>query len=304
MSGRIFNGYFVNDNWGWGLRPTRTTQYETGFGQQISDFASFDISAFYKDIMDQTTLTQVYPRTSTGKPYYAYINGDFATSKGIEIKFTLRRTNRVSLQFNYTFADTRATGSTTTSAGGLWSAGSVIALPEYVYPTDFNYAHVGNILFDYRFAKGDGGSILEQSGLNLLFKFNSGHSYTRMLETGTGAAPTDARFRFPLEAIGSSTTPWFFQLDARLDKTVQVGSVDLNVYLYVINLLGTENVTGVFARTGDAYDSGWLSTSSGLSAAESYGDIYSQAFQALSEGKNSGNFGAPRQIRFGIKLEY
>ena len=35
-----------------GLRPTRTTQYELGFSQQVADFMSFDITAYYKDIKD------------------------------------------------------------------------------------------------------------------------------------------------------------------------------------------------------------------------------------------------------------
>jgi len=302
----VNGGRFVGTvAWGWGLKPTRTTQYEVGFTQQVSDFASFDISAFYKDIMDQVTVTQIYPSTQNGKPYFELVNGDFATSKGLEFKVTLRRTHRLSAQFNYTFSDTRATGSNTASAAGAWSAGSQVALPAYLFPADFNFANVGNAMLDYRFAKGDGGSVLEQMGLNLLFTFNSGHSFTLLNAAEAGPAPTDPRFRTPLEPIGSSTTPWFFQLDARLDKTFPIeGLVDLNVYLYVINVLGTNNATGAFFRTGDPNDDGWLSTAGGQSAAAQYGQQYVDFYRAVALGDNSGNFGPPRQIRFGLKLEY
>ena len=39
-----------------------------------------------------------------------------------------------------------------------------------------------------------------------------------------------------------------------------VGPLDLNFYVYVINLLGTDNPTDAFFRTGDPADDGWFST--------------------------------------------
>ena len=286
------------------MKPTRTTQYEVGFSQQVSDNASFDITAFYKDISDQITLNLALPTTQTGKPYYELVNGDFSTSKGIEIKFNLRRVNRVSAQVNYTFADTRATGTNTQNAGGLWSAGSVVSLPKYLNPVDFNISHQGNVILDYRFAKNDGGEILQQLGLSLLLRFDSGHNFTRLLiDQFSPVGNSDPRFRTPIEPIGASTTPWFFELDARLDKTVSVGPFDLDIYLYVINLLNTDNAIDAFLRTGDSKDDGWLSTPTGQAAITQYGQQYVDLYNARYLGKNSGNFGPPRQIRFGLKLD-
>lgn len=303
--GIVAAGRYFTNTWGWGLKPTRTTQYEMGFSQQVADFAAFDVTAFYKDIMDQITLNYYIPTTSTGKPYYALVNGDFTTSKGIEFKFTLRRVERISVQLNYTFADTRSTGTNSQNAGGLWSAGSVVSLPKYLTPVDFNLAHQGNLIIDYRFAKGDGGPVLEQLGLDLLLSFNSGHSFTRLLIDQFGpVGNADPRFRSPLEPIGASTTPWFFQLDARLDKTFSLGTFDLNVYVYVINLLGTDNPLDAFLRTGDPKDDGWLSTSTGQAAVSQFGPQLTSLYNARYNGENSGNFGPPRQIRFGLKLDY
>jgi hypothetical protein len=119
-----------------------------------------------------------------------------------------------------------------------------------------------------------------------------------------GPAPTDPRFRTPVEPIGSSTTPWFFQLDMRLDKTVSLGPLDLNVFIYVINLLGTDNPVSAFFRTGDPKDDGWFSSAPGKLDAQTNGQQYVDFYNAVNLGENSGNFGAPRQIRFGIKLDY
>ena len=304
-SQQVVGGFYTGlVSWGWGLKPTRTTQYEAGFSQQISDFASFDVNLFYKDIMDQVEVDYIQPTSQTGKSYYELVNADFQTSKGIELKLTLRRTNRLQSQVNYTFSDVRATGSNTASAAGIWSAGSTPDLPKYVNPVDFNYAHRGSILLDYRFAKNDGGPVLQQLGLNMLLSFNSGHNFTLLQADQPGPAPGDPRFRTPLEPVGSSTTPWFFQLDARLDKTFSLGNFDLNVYLYVINLLDTDNPTGAFFRTGDPSDDGYLSTSTGQSQTQQWGPQYVSLYRALNNGKNSGNYGPPRQIRFGFKLDY
>ena len=56
--------FFIGTPVGFNVRPTRTTQYEIGFTQQIGEFASFDITGYYKDILDQV----VYRQQKTGSP--------------------------------------------------------------------------------------------------------------------------------------------------------------------------------------------------------------------------------------------
>src|SRR5258708_26865132 len=83
-----------------------------GFSQQLSDRSSFDLTAFYKDIVDQIQYTQILPGAGATNPSYAaLINGDFETSQGVEFSFTLRRTNRIQAQNNYTVSDARSNGS-------------------------------------------------------------------------------------------------------------------------------------------------------------------------------------------------
>jgi len=305
MAGIIKGGFFVTGTWGWGLKPTKTTQYEAGFSQQVADFASFDLNAFYKDIQDQIAYTSISPsKGSTLTAYPILVNRDFSTSKGLEFKFTMRRQHRISALLSYTFSVVTTTGSNTASSAGLWSAGSIVSLPHYTFPADWNQTHRGTLLFDYRFAKNDGGPVLEQLGLNLFLSFNSGHNFTRLVASQEGSSPTDPRFRTPVEPVGSSTTPWFFQLDARVDKSFTLGPLDLNLYVYVINLLGTKNATNAFFRTGDPADDGWFATSNGRQDMIDNGQQYVDFYRAALLGDNSGNYGPPRQIRFGLRLEY
>ena len=288
----------------------------------MNDFSSFDATAFYKDILDEIEYTQIIPTQGSGS-FPVLINGDFANSEGLEFTFNLRRTNRIQAAINYTYSDSRSTGSNpTANAGAVVASNQTGYTPKYVFPTDFNTPQQGTISLDYRFAKNDGGQVLQESGLNLLAQFNGGHSYT--LENIPTAATTDPRGITPVEELGASTTPWFFQLDARLDKAVHFGGLDADIYIYVQNLLNTQNVLQVFPRTGDAAYDGWLSTSAGQAAALQNGPQYVAFYNAIYNGNNASasgnpnspglvnnltnlpfsNYGIPREIRFGVKLDY
>jgi outer membrane receptor protein involved in Fe transport len=310
ISGITKAGYWATVVTGWGLKPERTTQYELGFNQAISDNASFDITAFYKDIRDQIQFVVIAPSGPGTVSYHAMGNADFTTSKGIEVMFNLRRTERVTAQVNLTLSDSRSTASDQIGSNGIWQLGlGPSSLPKYVFPVVFNQPVRGSAILDYRFGKDDGGPILSELGADLLLSFNSGHSYTRLDIQQRTPGPSlvvagDARFRIPEEPVGSSISPWFFELDMRIDKTVRFSGLDLNIYAYVINLLGTNNPINAFARTGDAMNDGYLQTTGGYADLQTLGPGFGELYSAINNGINFGNYGPPRQIRFGLKLNY
>jgi outer membrane receptor protein involved in Fe transport len=295
---------------GYGLKPERTTQYEIGFKQQLGENFAFDITAFYKDIKDQIQLRSIFADpTAAHKQYYALVNGDFATTRGFEFKFDLRRTQRLAASINYTFSDAQGSGSTPTEAGrAVWQSPTATPyFPQQIAPLTFNQAHTGAINLDYRFADDDGPELfgskfLQNFGANLLFTFNSGHNYTQFEGFGNS--------RIPNEALNSSVTPWNFQLDAKIDKSFSIGSLNLNVYLWVINVLDIKNVVGVFGTSGDPVDDGYLASGEGKNRYENYklasgvetAELYKQLY--LASIYNTDNFGTPRQIRLGIRLDY
>ncbi|HLP15564.1 MAG TPA: TonB-dependent receptor [Bacteroidota bacterium] len=304
----IKGGFFYQNPAAFGIEPEQTTSYELGFEQQVGAAAALDVTAFYKDIVGQVTYTNIASTSPVHGGYVAYVNGDFATTKGLEFKFTLRRTQRIQAQLSYTLSDARGTGSTPNALAGAWGSplGGGVFTPKYIVPLTFNQTHRGSASLDYRFGKNDGGPILSELGLNLLAQFNSGSNFTR-LTFGTPDNATDPRFRSPIEEIGASTTPWYFQFDARLDKSFDFGPVNLNVYVYVINILGTDNATASFVRTGDPKNDGWLGTTAGVNRALSYGSeagTYADMYNTFNGGRNAGTFGPPRQIRFGVMLGY
>ncbi|MCG3157148.1 MAG: hypothetical protein DKINENOH_03779 [bacterium] len=322
----IFTGgtSFRTDVVGLGLDPEKTTQYEIGFSQQFSEVAAFDLTAYYKNIEDQIQISRItVDPQSPASDYNVLVNGDFATTAGVELSLTLRRTKRVAGQLNYTFSRSLGTGSAPNSA--IAGIEQVQEIPTVISPLDFNRPQRGSASVDYRFAKGDGGPILQNLGLNLLLNFSSGHPYTRsegefgQQDASLGGQITDPRSRRPLEAVNASLTPWNYDINLRLDKTVAIGQLGLNLYMYVQNLTNRKNVVNVYRRTGNAYDDGFLNNPdlSGAIIAANGGQPYVSLYRAINLNGNGDNYaqsetdviglqllGPPRQIRFGAKLEF
>ncbi len=303
-------------------KPIRTTQYEIGFSQQFTDFAAVDITAFYKDIKGQMQYAEV--RTAPGvriSRYEAFINQDFATTTGFELSLRIRRIKRIRAQVNYTFSNAKGTNSF--SASGLGSLETNSEVPTVLMPLAYNFTHSGSIMLDYRFGKNDGGPILQQLGVNLLFTFNSGHPYTFAQNLGLGQSSAwtggliprlDTRGRRPIGPVNSSTTPWQYNLDLRIDKTVNIFNFDVQFYVYVQNLLNTKNVTNVYQKTGNAYNDGFLQSASGQKIIS--GSRYTERFADLYRALNYTNreaafsvygydlFSAPRTLRVGVRINY
>ena len=91
--------------------------------------------------------------------------------------------------------------------------------------------------------------------------------------------------------------------------------VNANVYILVVNLLDARNIQNVFLRTGTVTDDGYLSDPAlGGSLVDSPGyadmyrainiDYYEQYQNAPSLATVPFFYGPPRQVRFGIRLEY
>ena len=312
---------FISAPTAFDIEPIRTTQYEIGFEHQFTAAASFDITGFYRDVKGQLQLRRqdISSLAQNANAYNFLQNGDFATTKGLEFVLKLRRVNRLRAEFNYTLADARGTGSSTSSAvSGVENNSS---LPTIISPLDFNETHRGNLFLDYRFADDEGSAILRSLGANMLMRFSSGHNFTlfagsigqRGPEEGGILASDDPRSRTPLESINTSSTPWTFEADLKLDKGIDLFGTDVKLYLYVYNLFNRRNITNVYGRTGNAEDDGFLTDPnlSGQIVEASGGATYRELYESINLANRqhywitSGGdlFDSPRQIRLGVELD-
>ena len=304
------------------IEPMRTTQYEIGFERQFSEFASFDVTGFYRDIKGQIQLRkqQVSASAEEAGAYVYLQNGDFATTKGIEFQFKLRRVNNLRTELNYTLSDARGTGSYTGSA--ISGVENETGLPTIISPLDFNETHRGSIFLDYRYPDNEPNPILRGLGANLLMSFTSGHNFTLVTGSIGQRGPENAgvldsfdpRSRKPLESINRSTTPWTFETNLRIDKGFSLFGLNAKVYSRIINLFNRKNVLNVYNRTGSDRDDGFL-TNPELSqqiVEASGGQQYVQLYEAINLANrqaywsNEGGdiYDAPRQIRFGLQFNF
>jgi outer membrane receptor protein involved in Fe transport len=321
-------GYWINPNNGFfngstivgqNIRPTRTTQYEIGFTQQVGSFASIDLTAFYKDIADQVVYgTQPVDAATGWRPYTILTNGDYATTQGVELTFEMRRTQRFLVNGSIAYQDAKGTGDNPYSNAGEVGApvnANYVYVPQYINPLAYNHSITGHLNIDYRFGKDDGPDFLHEFGASLLLSFAAGHPYTlgtgQNTNLGTSTANvytsgTDTRNRFAAEALNSSVTPSTFQADLRVDKSFSImDEVTADVYIYVINLFNTKNSTDVYTRTGTANDDGYLTDPnlSGYKQVQKYGQDYANLYRSEVI-QYAGLYGVPRQIRLGLRLSY
>ncbi len=298
------------------LMPEKTTSYELGFQMQFGAAASLDVTAFYKDTKDLIALRSVIPLTPDYKTMSFYMNKDFGTIKGVSATFNLRRTSRIRCQLNYTYSHAQGTGSAADTHFNIAWQEDFPTFPRVISSLDYDQRHKGTIDLDARTLPEDGPRVLGfyplgNVGLNLKFDFHSGSPYTR---TPVGDAYSNVYgygSSYPLESPNASTLPWFFQLDGKLDRTFLIGPLKLNLYLWAINLLGSKCIISGHSQTGRPDSDGWLQTSAGKERIQDikdtygpeYGEYYVNWYNAFLTQCGTWGYQAPRQIRFGLKLE-
>jgi hypothetical protein len=213
----------------------------------------------------------------------------------------------------------KSTASNPASNFGLVETFPRIALPEELATADFNRTHAGAIILNYANPLGSGASILEGFHACAIFRYSSGVPYTRFAPfTASGAAGSfefgtwpieDPRTAVPLEATNSSRGPWNTTLDLRVSQEMNLGPVALVLFVDVLNVLDTRNVTNVFPMTGAPNDDAWsqnprfLSYQSRAHYEPFYRAINLDNRYGLMKAGAPDTYGAPRELRLGLRIE-
>lgn len=322
------SGAFINNP---NLKPERTTDYELGFQQVLSEKKNsvINISLFYREMRNMVQAVQVfqaYPVT-----YNTYGNIDFGTAKGLSVTYDLRRAaTGISLTASYTLQFADGTGSNTFDAAALAGAGQ----PNQKIPTalDFDQRHSIVLNADYRFGgekdykgpvltlrkgsdKEKAIKVFENVGANITFTAGSGTPYTRQSNITADASFGSAERKIIEGDKNGSYLPWNYRINLRIDKDVELswgGKKDgdekkhahLNIYLQILNVLNTKNINYVYTATGNPNDDGYLASSNGQTATAqknsptSFVDLYNVKVN------NPSNYSLPRVIRLGAALNF
>ncbi len=300
------------------LLPERTTDYELGFQQKLSNSSSLKFSAYYREIRNLVQAKQFAGADPIN--YISYTNIDFGTVKGMTISYDLRRTSNVRIRTSYTLQFANGTGSSATDQINLVSSGQPNL--RTIYALNYDQRHAVKANFDFRFDEGkkyNGPTItkkikgtdkvktvalFENTGLNITFNGGSGTPYTKRNIIGNTIEGN----------LNGSRLPWQFWIDAQIDRDImlKVNKSDgkskkliyLNIYVQLMNVLNTTNTIGVYSTTGNPNDDGYLSAAQNQSTiasqvdAQSYRDIRSVMYN------NPNNYSLPRRIRLGLVLNF
>ena len=295
-------GYYVgfgNPN----LKPEHTTAYEVGLQKVLGDRSRLDVTAYYKDVTDLVEVTNITPAVGVNsKSFTSYRNRDFATIKGVDVGYTLRKVNHVAANIAYSLSFAQGTGSVSNSQGNIaWTASNP---PKQTSPLDFDQRHKITINVDLSWDKNEGKPTWYQNiGVNFLYNVASGTPFTptNVYNELTQAAVASQ----PAGPLNSRYGPWTQSLDAKATRGFSFGGMKLEGFVWVLNLLDTRNAYRVYTSSGSADAVGFLDTDEGrtyLASAAAAGKDGLAAYR-LAEA-NPTLFGNPRLVRFGVRTNF
>lgn len=268
------------------LKPQRTVQYEAGFDDQFSDDMAFGIRAFYKDIFDYPSLQ------SRGTNLSVYRNLDYASARGFELTFNQALSGNFSMNLSYSYQIAKGRSSNPLAS---------IYQPEFQLPRetrlDWDQNHTANIFATYRVSPKEEGQFFglpvpfNNYGVSLTWSYGSGFPYSPY-----NGGRTTVRNQY---LINSESKPSTSTINLSLYKGFKVGEVlNFVATLDVTNLFNRKNVVNILSYTGSAAKYGDLDPD------DPAANVVTPWYQADGQLLDPTNFDAPRQVIFGIKMNW
>lgn len=293
------------------LEPEKTTAYEVGYTQQMGDYTRLDLTAFHKDIEDLTVAYQQNAFSQgSATSFGTFRNADYGSVRGLEVGVKMRRNHSIQLDWSYTLQYAKGTGSfPQTQFNVVWQNQNS---PRYANPLDYDQRHKFSGSMDVRAGAKEGPRMgdfypLENAGVNMVITAGSGVPYTLVEpwnEIAQSAGAPD-----PRSPINSAYGPWTYRVDLKANRSFSVGRTELDLYVWVLNLFDRDNVVDVYESTGRPNTTSWLNTGDGQTFIADNedptekSDLSGEELYRLKE-SNPLNYDTPRQVRFGVKMNF
>ena len=272
------------------LKPMKTIQFEVGVKHNFWDFAVLDVTAFYKDVFDQTEeRVGLFDRSIRGydpwrdrinpnQSYASFLSGDYGDSRGFEINLRSLFSRKFNFDANYSFSRSTA-GRASPRIVTIGEDGQT----SYEWDSDvnkripversFSRPHILRSTFSY-YDRGFNAS--------LMYRFISGQTFTYLL-------PTD-----PADTYNNYRYPGNHNLDARLEKTFNFGQRHhMSAYMLVTNVLNIKNLRAYGDILFDADATRQYVEEGRISELDGAG--YDMSWQ---------NYFEPRRFYFGVKYGF
>ena len=278
-----FRGFTTNEVFGnANLNPEKTVSYEMGLQQQLSESVAFNVTGFYKDVRDLLALQQI--RVSTSVTYQKYINKDYGNIKGITFSLSKRKlpSDLLGASVDYTFQV--AEGNDTDANSFFLDLSSGRQSEKVPVPLAWDQSHT----------------------LNGVVTFGGDRDWmiTVVGTMGTGLPYSPQLFEQQiLLKPNSGRKPLQTNVDLLMEKSFEFQSIMLTLFVKVFNLFDTLKERFVYDDTGRATYS--LEETKG--GAQETNKLASEipGIKSATEYFVRPNFyGAPREVRFGLTLEF
>jgi outer membrane receptor protein involved in Fe transport len=226
------SGVFVNVYGNPDLEAQKTVMYEIGFRQEFFENYLIDVTGFYRDVRDWITAGSVI-QTRNLVTYSIFTNKDYANVKGITLTLNKRFVNNFSFDLNYTYQ--LAEGSNSKPEDEFNAAKGSGEPSLFLIPMDWDQNHLLNANLSVG-VDGWRGSLLARYGTGAPYSPTT-TIYTRVI--GSGLQKNSRRI------------PSQFSLDLKLDKSIQLMGLEINLFTRVFNLLDNRDALKVFGDSGD-----------------------------------------------------
>ena len=213
------------------LQPQRTTMYEIGLQQEMTQTMGVTVTGIYKDIRNLLAL-QIHLKSNSVK-FGEYINQDYGAVQGFTFSLEKRLTNGFGANVDYTFQVAKGDASDPNDAYNKATASTPIAPNKELVPLAWDRRHSLNVTLTFGTPDDFIASVIGRAG--------SGLPYT----------PSTQNDRTGLE--NSDNMPGFYNFDLYMTKYLRIfGDYRISVFLKVYNLFDTANEINVFTDTGRA----------------------------------------------------
>jgi len=273
------------------LNPQVSVNYEVGAKNQFSPKTAVNLTLFVKDVYDYpvaTTFSRLEGSTVT--PFFVYLNGHFARSRGFEVELERRRSNYWSGKITYSYQQTKGKSSDPNEQKIVQETGgdaSEVRLSETF--VRWNRPHKLSASFDLRFDKEAPNAWVRHCGLNVFVQGISGRAYTPSTLLSNQAAEPNSR-----------NAPFQLTTDVRFNRSIGLGGRRLDFSITGTNIFNNYLIYRVDPETGRGrvWGVGTYDLPPGLANSES------GTFTRQSQVDDPSNYGPGGQWRLALDYDF
>lgn len=225
------------------LNPQVSVNYEVGGKHQFTRTSALNVTFFVRDVYDYPAATRVDPLTGTNlEPYFIYLNGHYARSKGFELELERRRANHWAGKLSYSYQQTRGKSSDPNEDRALQEVGgsNESRLSEEFVRWNRPSKLTGS--FDVRWddkAPRHWG-VLRRTGINLFLQAESGRTYTPV-----------SRVTGDVSALpNSGNGPMQLTCDIKLNRWFKLGERRFDISVSGTNIFRNRSMSRIDPITG------------------------------------------------------